>query len=267
MGDTARFGGVRASFHGERRDARALRWHRQSSSDNNGTPLEAGDRARLGRRVPAERETFASGVAWCCACAAVRSGRISLGLVSSPSQELRHHLVDVRSERAKAGSVGFGSNPDDDIRGDVRGKDSSSRKLSKASLDSVSGYGRVSEAGNDEADARPRPRRMHERGSADPNLEERGSDTLPLLRDTLQFRASCDARTSRKPKRRAGRVRLRRTCPGCAPSTASVLSSGGGRGSYDPIWFPCAHENRAFSDAACCADDRSAFPWLLQIRS
>ena len=245
MGDTARFGGVRASFHGERRDARALRWHKQSSSDNNGTLLEAGDRARPGRRVPTERGTFASGVAWCCACAAIRTGRLSLGLVRSPSEELRHHMVDVRSERAKACSVCFGSSPDDHIHSDVRGQDSSSRKLSKAPLDSISGYGRVPEAGNDQADARPGPGRMHERGSGDPNLEERGSDTLPLLRDALQFRASCDASTSRKPERRVGRVRLRRTCPGCAPSAASVLSSGGGRGSYDPIWFPFAHGIRA----------------------
>ena len=216
MGDTARFGGVRASFHGERRGARALRWRKQSSWDNNGTPPGAGDRARPGKRVPTERETCASGVAWCCACATVGSGRSSLGFVRSPSQELRHHLVDVRSERAKACSVRFWSNPDDDVHRDVRGQDSSSRKLSKTSLDSIPGYGRAPEAGNDQADPSLCPGRMHERGSDDPNLEERGSDTLPLLRDTLQLRASCNARTSRKPERRVGRVRLRRTCPGCA---------------------------------------------------
>ena len=44
MGDTARCGGARASYHVARHDARALRWRTQSNSDNNGTPQVAGDR-------------------------------------------------------------------------------------------------------------------------------------------------------------------------------------------------------------------------------
>jgi hypothetical protein len=103
----------------------------------------------------------------------------------------------------------------------------------------------VTVARYDQPDTCPRSRWMHERGSDGPNLEERGSDTLPLLRDTLQFRASCDASTSRKTQRRPRRVRLRRTCPGYGPSAASVPSSGGGRGSYDPTSFPFAHGIRA----------------------
>jgi hypothetical protein len=70
---------------------------------------------------------------------------------------------------------------------------------------------------DDQPDASSFSYRKHVRGSDDPNLEQRGSDTLPLFRDTLQIRASCDARTSRKTERRVGRVRLRRTCPGCGP--------------------------------------------------
>ena len=40
MGGTARCGGLRASYLVAPRDARALRWHKPSRSDNNGTPGE-----------------------------------------------------------------------------------------------------------------------------------------------------------------------------------------------------------------------------------
>ena len=42
MGDTARYGGVRASYHEVPHDVRALQWRMRSNSDNNGTPREAG---------------------------------------------------------------------------------------------------------------------------------------------------------------------------------------------------------------------------------
>jgi hypothetical protein len=42
MGGTARCGGLRASYPAALRDVRALRWHKPSSSDNNGTSREVG---------------------------------------------------------------------------------------------------------------------------------------------------------------------------------------------------------------------------------
>ena len=116
-------------------------------------------------------------------------------------------------------------------------------------------------ARDDQPDTSSFPCRKHVRGSDDPNLEQCGSDTLPLLRDTLQLRASCDARTSRKSERRVGRVRLRRTCPGCGPSAASVPSYGGGRGSYDPTSFPYAFGIRGCEFGAYYGDGMSAYPW------
>ena len=38
---------------------------------------------------------------------------------------------------------------------------------------------------DDQADASSLSGRTNERGNDDPNLEQRGPDTLPLLRDTL----------------------------------------------------------------------------------
>jgi len=54
------------------------------------------------------------------------------------------------------------------------------------------------ESGDDQSDARSLSRRKRERGSNDPDLEQTGPDTLPLLRDTLKLRASRDPCTSRK---------------------------------------------------------------------
>ena len=245
MGDTAQFGGVRANFHGERRDARALRWRKRSSSDNNGTPQGVGDRARPGRRARTAPEAFASGVVRWFTDAAVQWGRARLGLGGSPSLKLCDHAVHVGGKRGKARFVCFRANPDDDGRRNIDWQDPRSRELAQPTLDPIPSYRRMPKSRNDQTDPRPGPGRTRERGSDGPNLEERGSDTLPLLRDKLQFHASCDARTSRKSERRVGRVRLRRTCPGCELSAASVPSSGGGQGSYDPISFPCAHEIRA----------------------
>ena len=46
MGDTAQFGGVRASYRVTLRVVQALRWHRWNSWDNNGMPQVAGARMK-----------------------------------------------------------------------------------------------------------------------------------------------------------------------------------------------------------------------------
>ena len=185
MGDTARFGGVRASFHGERRDARALRWRTRSRSDNNGTPRAAGDRARPGRHVPTEREASASGVVRRFTRVDVERKGSRLGFLGPPLLELHDHPVDVRGKRSEGRAVSVGADPDDDVGRNVGWQDSRSGELPQATLDTVSRDGRLPKARNDQPDTRARSGWMHERGSDDPNLEERGSDTLPLLPDTL----------------------------------------------------------------------------------
>ena len=217
MGDTARFGGVRASFHGERRGAPALRWRKRSSSDNNGTPQAARDRATPGRRVPTEREAFALGVVRRIIRSGIEPGGSRLGLAGAPLLKLHDHPVDVRGKQGERRSVGLGTDPDDDVRCQIGRQDPRSRELPQATLDSISRYGGLPKPRNDQADTSVPPGRMHERGSDCPNLEERGSDSLPLFPDSPKFGASCDARTSRESERRVGRVRLRRTCPGCGP--------------------------------------------------
>ena len=245
MGDTARFGGVRANFRVARRGAQALRWRTRSSSDNNGTRREAGDRPSPDSHALVEREGSASGVAR----RTIRDGlgrlRCRFGNGAPPLEQLPQRPVDVSGQCGKGRAVCLGTDPDHDVRRDVGREEPRPGELAQPALHTVPGYGGVTVARYDQPDPCSRAWQMRERGSDGPNLEERGSDTLPLLRDTLQFRASCNASASRKAQRRLRRVRLRRTCPGCGPSAASVLSSGGGQGSSDPIWFPFAHETRA----------------------
>jgi hypothetical protein len=217
MGDTARFGGARASYHVLRHDARALRWRRQSSWDNNGTPREAGDRASPGTRVRTEQEAFASGVTRPGIGRVAGRRRRRSGIVGSPCNQLCHCPIDVGSERRKCCPIGLRTDPNDDVGGNIGWKQARPGEFSQAAFHSVASYRRLMKSWDDQPDASSFSYRKHVRGSDDPNLEQRGSDTLPLLRNTLQIRASCDARTSRKPERRVGRVRLRRTCPGCGP--------------------------------------------------
>ena len=70
----------------------------------------------------------------------------------------------------------------------------------QSALELISRHGRVSEPGDDQPDTRAGAWQTHERGSDGPNLEMSGSETLPLLRDTLQFRASRNACTPRKTR-------------------------------------------------------------------
>jgi hypothetical protein len=267
MGDTARFGGSRASYPAAHHDARALRWRRQSNWDNNGTPREAGDRGLSGTHARPARGAFASGVARPRITGRFESRRLLLRIRSSPIEQLHHDALDIGSQRREGCVICLRPDPDHDVGRYIDREEARSGQFPQTALHPVALDCRLAKAWYDQPDPSPRAFRKDERGSDDPNLECCGSDTLPLFRDVLELRASCDARTSRKPERRAGRVRLRRTCPGCGPSTASVPSCGGEPGSCDPTSFPYAHGTRASSGAACCADGRSAFPWLLQIRS
>ena len=154
-------------------------------------------------------------------------------------------VVHICSECGEGCPIRVWADPDDDVGRDVGREEACSGELPQTALHLVPSDRRVTESRNDQPDASSRSLWKHERGSDDPNLEQRGSDTLPLLRDTLELRASCDARTSRKSQRRARRLRLRRTCPGCGPSAASALSYDDEQGSSDPTSFPYAHGIRA----------------------
>jgi hypothetical protein len=108
-----------------------------------------------------------------------------LGLAGSPVDELCDHAVDVCGERHEWSAIRFRTDPDDDVGGDARRQDARSGELPKPALDAISSHRGLPKPGNDQADTRSGPAWMHERGSGGPNLEERGSDTLPLCRDTL----------------------------------------------------------------------------------
>src|SRR3982751_38354 len=88
MGDTALFGGVRASYRVAPHGARGLRWRTQSNSDNNGMRRGAGEQVSPDSPAHTERAEFALGVA------RLRSGRISgrrrvdFRHVGSPPDEL-----------------------------------------------------------------------------------------------------------------------------------------------------------------------------------
>src|SRR4051812_48325534 len=118
-------------------------------------------------------------------------------------------------------------------------------QLAETALETIARHRRVLVLRHDEADPRSPARWTRERGSGRPDLEVRGPDALPLSCDALQLRAPRDACATRKAERRLGRLRLRRTCPGCGRSAASVPSSGDGPAWRGPTSFPCAHGIRA----------------------
>jgi len=130
MGDTARFGGARANYHVARHDARALRWRRRSSWDNNGTPRAAGDRALLDTHARTEREPFASGVSRPCVGSAARRRWRRSRIESSPGYQLRNHPIDVGSERRESSTIRLRPNPNDDVGSDIRWKQARPGELS-----------------------------------------------------------------------------------------------------------------------------------------
>ena len=203
MGDTARCGGVRANYRAARHDVRALRWRTQSNSDNNGMPREAGGPALPG--TPRTNRT--SSVRIMCHSGdgdGVSGGRLGSCRRGIPPVELERSPDQNRQQLWKGCAIRFGADPDHDVSWHIEWQKSRSRQLSEAALDTVARNRRLAKPRNDQTDTRLCPGRKHERGSDDPNLEKDGSDALPLLRDTLQLRASCDACTSRKSERRSG---------------------------------------------------------------
>ena len=216
MGDTAQFGGVRASCREARHDARGLRLRRQSNSDNNGTPQAAGDRATSDTHARTERVPCASGVTRTYIGSASEHRPWSW-IQRSPSHQLGKYATDIHVECCEGRAICLRTNPNDDLSREVSWQQTCPRELSQTTFDSIACDRRVMKSWDDQADTRPGSRRKHERGSDDPDLEQCGPNTLPLLRDTLQFRAACNACTPRKGERRVRRLRRRRTYPGYGP--------------------------------------------------
>jgi hypothetical protein len=161
--------------------------------------------------------------------------------------KLSDDSVDVGRQLRERCAIRFGTRSNHDVRPETKWENARPRQLAESALQSVSSDRGLTMPRYDQSDPAVffHRSRTHERGSRHPNLEHAGSETFPLLRDSMQVRASGDSRASRECVRRSRRVRLLRICPGCEPSTACAPSCGGERGSYDPIWFPCAHEIRA----------------------
>jgi hypothetical protein len=159
---------------------------------------EAGARVSPDIHVRTERARCALSVARRRAGYVARGGGHDIRYGRSPADELNDGPIDVDAEVGEGRAIGIWTNTDDHVSRDVGRKQSNSGELSKSSLQLVPRHGRMAEPWNDQPDACARPWRTHERGSGGPNLKVRGSETLPLLRDTLQFRASRDACTPRK---------------------------------------------------------------------
>src|SRR3954468_2092962 len=108
MGDTARFGGVRASYRVAPHGAPGLRWRTQSNSDNNGMRREAVDQVSPGSPAHTERAESALGVA------PLRSGRISgrrrvdFRHAGSPPNELDDGAIHVGAEIRESSAIRIG---------------------------------------------------------------------------------------------------------------------------------------------------------------
>jgi hypothetical protein len=116
----------------------------------------------------------------------------------APADELSDYPVHLESELLEGDPICVRPDADDDVGRDGHREQAQSGELSESPLQSIPHDCRLSKARNDQPDTCPFAFGKHERGSDGPNLEMSGSETLPLLRDTLQFRASRDAYTPRK---------------------------------------------------------------------
>jgi hypothetical protein len=200
MGDTARYGGVRASYPAAPHGARGLRWRTQSNSDNNGMRWEAGGRVSPDSPAHTERGESALGVARLRSDGIVRRVGIGVHQTGSPANELNDRTFDIDSQLCERRAIGIWADPDHHVRSHVEWKQSNPGKFTESALELISRHGRVPEPRDDQPDTCAGAWRTHERGSDGPNLQVRGSETLPLLRDTLQFRASRNACTPRKTR-------------------------------------------------------------------
>jgi hypothetical protein len=200
MGDTARYGGVRANYRAAPHGARGLQWRTQSNSDNNGMRREAGARVSPDSPAHTERGEPALGVARLRGDRIIRHLRIGAGKARSPADELNDRSIDIGPKLGERCTIGIGADPDHDVSCHIEWEQPNPGQFTESPLQLIARHGRVSEPRDDQPDTRAGGWRTHERGSDGPNLQMRGSETLPLLRDTLQFRASRYACTPRKPR-------------------------------------------------------------------
>jgi hypothetical protein len=170
MGDTARFGGVRASYRVALHGARGLRWRTQSNSDNNGMRREAGGQVSPGSPAHTERAESALGVA------RLRSGRISgrrrvdFGHVGSPPDELDDGPIHIGAEIREGGAICIRPDTDHDVRRHIEWNEAHSGELAQAAFELIPRHCGVTVPRDDEPDTCAATRRTHERGSDCPNL-------------------------------------------------------------------------------------------------
>ena len=100
-------------------------------------------------------------------------------------QELHENTIDIRGQGREGRVIGLRPDSNHDVGSYISREKTRSRQLTQATFYPVPRHCRLSEARNDQPDTSSWTFLKHERGSDDPNLEVRGSDTLPLLRDTL----------------------------------------------------------------------------------
>jgi hypothetical protein len=167
---------------------------------------------------------------------------------------------NIRGKQLEGGLVSARSSPQHDISRDVGGENPHSSELSQATLQLIARDCRLFVPGHDEPNARSCSSRTCARGSGCPDVEIHRPDALPLVRDVLQLCAPRNSCVTRKAELCLRRVMRLRTYPGGGRSAASVPSSADEPALRDPTSFPCAHETRASSAVACCADGMSASP-------
>jgi hypothetical protein len=170
MGDTARFGGVRASYRAAPHGARGLRWRTQSNSDNNGMRREAGGRVSPGRPAHIERAESALGVARRRCGRFNGRSRLDFRHAGSPPDELDDGSIDVGAEIRESGTICIRPNTDHYVRRHVEWDESNSRELAEAAFELIPRHCGVTVARDDEPDTCTATSRTHERGSDCPNL-------------------------------------------------------------------------------------------------
>ena len=170
-----------ASSPGSRRASRAPRPHMRNTMDNSGTPVAGEERSPSGTR-----------------------GRAEPAFLASAPGPLRQPRVCPHTVLAKfrvRGAVGGRQGAHDDLHSRQQWKYLKPYDFAKAPFQPISLHRTVRVAGHDESHARGM-----QKGSDVPNLEVRGSESLPLLAYPLELSPSRQPSGARKAAVRPRRI-------------------------------------------------------------
>lgn len=221
MDGSARCVSPRATNLGAHRASRALRWRSANTLDDSGTT-----RAESAKSPPDTRAQTKS----------ARASRRRRRKRDDTTAKRRHRITQLREVRRVSARQRIEHDIKRCSRRELR-RPGGACQFAKSALESIAIDGAVLVTRHHNADAM-----RVQKGSKDPNLKLRGSDSLPFAADHQEV---CRARQPPRRRHAARCLRRLRTSTGASRSAACAPSYGAGSTPRAPTWFPCARGIRA----------------------